>query len=94
MRLNVMVKTQNGFEIAEHDLQLRGPGEFYGTRQSGMPDFRLADLINDIEVIAVAREAAQEIIEADPTLEWPEHQALERGLQRFWGDKLNLVRVS
>ena len=93
-RLNVMVKTQNGFEIAEHDLQLRGPGEFYGTRQSGMPDFRLADLINDIDVIAVAREAAQEIIEADPTLEWPEHQALERGLQRFWGDKLNLVRVS
>ena len=43
-RLNVMVKTQNGFEIAEHDLQLRGPGEFYGTRQSGMPDFRLAEL--------------------------------------------------
>ena len=93
-RLNVMVKTQNGFEIAEHDLQLRGPGEFYGTRQSGMPDFRLADLINDIEVIAVAREAAQAIVEADPTLEWPQHQALERGLQRFWGDKLNLVRVS
>ncbi len=93
-RLNVMVKTQNGFEIAEHDLQLRGPGEFYGTRQSGMPDFRLANLIEDIDVIALAREAAQDVVQADPTLEWPEHQALERGLQRFWGDKLNLVRVS
>ncbi len=93
-RLNVMVKTQNGFEIAEHDLQLRGPGEFYGTRQSGMPDFRLANLIEDIDVISLAREAAQDVVQADPTLEWPEHQALERGLQRFWGDKLNLVRVS
>ena len=93
-RINVMCKTQNGFEIAEHDLQLRGPGEFYGTRQSGMPDFRLADLIEDIDVIAQAREAAMEVVEADPNLEWPEHGALERGLERFWGDKLELVRVS
>ena len=59
-----------------------------------MPDFRLANLVEDIDVIALAREAAQAVVEADPTLKWPEHQALERGLQRFWGDKLALVRVS
>ena len=94
MRINVMCQTQNGFEIAEHDLQLRGPGEFYGTRQSGMPDFRLADLIGDIDVIAQAREAALEVVDADPNLEWPQHEALERGLERFWGDKLDRVRVS
>ena len=90
----MLVRFVQGLVLAVLVSEGRGPGEFYGTRQSGMPDFRLADLINDIDVIAVAREAAQEIIEADPTLEWPEHQALERGLQRFWGDKLNLVRVS
>ncbi len=94
MRINVMCQTQNGFEIAEHDLQLRGPGEFYGTRQSGMPDFRLADLIGDIDVIAQAREAALEVVDADPNLEWPQHEALERGLKRFWGDKLKMLRVS
>lgn len=93
-RLGVMVKTQNGFEIAEHDLDLRGPGEFYGTRQSGMPDFRLANIVSDVDVIQLAREAAWEIVSADPHLEWDEHQVLVRALQRFWGEKLDLVRTS
>jgi ATP-dependent DNA helicase RecG len=93
-RIQVMTKTQNGFEIAEHDLNLRGPGEFYGTRQSGMPDFRLANLITDVDVIAEARAAAIEIVSADPHLEWDEHQPLKTALERFWGDKLELVRVS
>lgn len=93
-RIQVMTKTQNGFEIAEHDLQLRGPGEFYGTRQSGMPDFRLANIVSDVDVIQLAREAAWEIINADPHLEWEEHQPLLRALERFWGEKLDLVRTS
>ena len=93
-RIQVMTKTQNGFEIAEHDLNLRGPGEMYGTRQSGMPDFRLANLVTDGDAILEARAAANEIVEADPRLEWDEHVALNRGLERFWGDKLDLVRVS
>lgn len=93
-RIQVMTKTQNGFEIAEHDLNLRGPGEFYGTRQSGMPDFRLANLVTDVDVIQQAREAAWEIVNADPHLEWDEHAVLKRALERFWGDKLELVRVS
>jgi ATP-dependent DNA helicase RecG len=93
-RLQVMTKTQNGFEIAEHDLQLRGPGEFYGTRQSGMPDFRLANIVSDVDVIQLAREAAWEIISADPHLEWEEHRPLVNALERFWGEKLELVRTS
>jgi len=93
-RISVMTKTQNGFEIAEHDLNLRGPGEFYGTRQSGMPDFRLANIIRDVEIIAQARQAARQLLESDPHLSAPEYAPLHRGLKRFWGDKLNLVQVS
>ncbi|RYX81441.1 ATP-dependent DNA helicase RecG [bacterium] len=94
VRLNVMCQTQNGFEIAEEDLKLRGSGELYGTRQSGMPDFRIADLINDIEVIQTAREAAWDVVSEDPNLEDPEHAHLRNALQRFWGDKLSLVQTS
>lgn len=93
-RLGVMTKTQNGFEIAEHDLQLRGPGEFYGTRQSGLPDFRLANIISDVEIIQQAREAAFALVHADPHLQGEEHDALKRALRRFWGDKLSLIQVS
>ncbi|HEX8833173.1 MAG TPA: ATP-dependent DNA helicase RecG [Abditibacteriaceae bacterium] len=93
-RISVMTKTQNGFEIAEHDLQLRGPGEFYGTRQSGMPDFRLANIIRDVDTIALARDAAIELVKGDPHLEAPEHQALKHALRRFWGEKISLVQVS
>jgi ATP-dependent DNA helicase RecG len=93
-RLSVMTKTQNGFEIAEHDLQLRGPGEFYGTRQSGLPDFRIANIIRDVEVIQQAREAAFALVADDPHLEAPQHQALRSALLRFWGEKISLVQVS
>lgn len=93
-RIQVMTKTQNGFEIAEHDLNLRGPGEFYGTRQSGLPDFRLANIIRDVDVIQQAREAAFELVQHDPHLESEEHQILRRALLRFWGEKLDLVQVS
>jgi ATP-dependent DNA helicase RecG len=93
-RLQVMTKTQNGFEIAEHDLELRGPGEFYGTRQSGLPDFRLANIIHDVDIIQVAREAASELVQSDPHLQAPQHQKLRRAILRFWGDKLALVQVS
>jgi ATP-dependent DNA helicase RecG len=93
-RIKVMTKTQNGFEIAEHDLNLRGPGEFYGTRQSGMPDFRLANIIRDVDVIQQARDAAFELVRSDPHLEREEHRVLRDALHRFWGDKLSLVQVS
>ncbi len=94
IRLNVMCQTQNGFVIAEEDLKLRGSGELYGTRQSGIPDFRIADLINDIEVIQLARQAAIELVSEDPHLEAPHHGDLKAALHRFWGDKLSLVQTS
>jgi len=94
VRLKVMTKTQNGFEIAEHDLDLRGPGEFYGTRQSGMPDFRIANIIRDVEIIGQARATARALIATDPHLSGPQFAPLHRGMRRFWGDKLDLVRVS
>jgi ATP-dependent DNA helicase RecG len=93
-RLAVMTKTGNGFEIAEHDLELRGPGEFYGTRQSGLPDFRLANIIRDVEIIAQAREAAFALVQTDPHLQLPEHRVLAEALKRFWGEKLSLIQVS
>jgi ATP-dependent DNA helicase RecG len=93
-RLSVLTKTNDGFDIAESDLKLRGPGEFYGTRQSGLPDFRLANIIRDVDVIQQAREAATALVRADPHLEQPEHQVLVAALARFWGDKLRAVQVS
>jgi ATP-dependent DNA helicase RecG len=93
-RLQVMTKTTDGFLIAEQDLALRGPGEFYGTRQSGLPDFRLANIISDVDAIQVAREAAFELVQSDPHLQHPDHQKLKRAIHRFWGDKLALVQVS
>lgn len=76
VRLGVLEKTRSGFEIAEHDLKLRGPGDFFGTKQSGSPSFRLADLSRDAQLLEVARAEAQKIYKEDPKLEKPEHAAL------------------
>jgi ATP-dependent DNA helicase RecG len=79
-RLQVMTETQDGFKIAEEDLILRGPGEFLGTRQSGLPGFRLANLVRDVEVLTLARKAAFEVLERDPKLESPDNILLHRAL--------------
>jgi ATP-dependent DNA helicase RecG len=80
-RLRVMQEQSDGFTIAEEDLLLRGPGEFYGTRQHGLPDFRLARMARDVGVLEEAREAARWLIERDPVLERPEHAELRRHVQ-------------
>ena len=80
-RLQAMVETTDGFRISEIDLELRGPGEIGGTRQSGLPDFRHANIITDTEIIVDARTDAIEIVDRDPMLRKPEHQRLRRGLK-------------
>ena len=81
-RIRTMVGTTDGFKIAEADLRLRGPGMIDGTQQSGVLQMRIADLALDGKILAVARERARSILETDPALERPEHQALRRHLDR------------
>ncbi|MDR7514153.1 MAG: ATP-dependent DNA helicase RecG [Armatimonadota bacterium] len=83
-RIEALVETNDGFRIAQVDLELRGPGEFFGTRQHGLPEFRVADPIGDVALLERAREAAERILEEDPQLERPEHRVLrERLLRRY-----------
>jgi ATP-dependent DNA helicase RecG len=82
-RLKAMEKTNDGFILAEKDLQIRGPGEFFGRRQSGIPELRLASLM-DLEMLEIAREEAQTISKTDPYLELPEHELLQAKVEQFW----------
>lgn len=93
-RLAVMVESTDGFKIAEEDLAIRGPGEFIGTRQSGLPPFRVANLGRDIKILSKAREAAFKLIEEDPNLMKPEYDKLKDTLQARWAGKLELAMVS
>jgi ATP-dependent DNA helicase RecG len=92
-RLDVMVQHQDGFIIAERDLVLRGPGEFFGTRQSGLPELKVANLIRDAKVLEQARHEAFELLEQDPMLRHPEHIGLRQALYRRWKGKLELVTI-
>lgn len=84
-RLKTMCATTDGFKIAEKDLELRGPGEIEGTRQSGVLNFKLANLMDDRGVMELARNDAETLAESDPELEQPEHQALKQWLQMQQG---------
>ncbi len=79
-RLDTMCRTSDGFEIAEQDLKMRGPGDFFGSRQHGLPNMRIANLISDIAVLQQAKQAVDAIISRDPKLELPEHQHLSRAV--------------
>ncbi|MBX6379702.1 MAG: ATP-dependent DNA helicase RecG [Thermoflavifilum aggregans] len=81
-RIRVMTQTDNGFLIAEKDLQLRGPGDIEGTRQSGVMEFKLADVVKDTDLLMQAREAALRLVEQDPLLMQPENQCLQNWLQQ------------
>jgi len=74
-RLETMVETSDGFRIAEVDLEIRGPGEFFGTKQSGLPVFQIADLVQDVEIMEMARDDAMDLIRIDPHLRATEHTA-------------------
>jgi ATP-dependent DNA helicase RecG len=92
-RLKSMTRTTNGFDIAEMDLQLRGPGEFFGTRQHGLPEFKIADISQELEMLHRAKEDALEILAQDPRLLAPEHRALRAALIHQFGESLPLAQV-
>jgi ATP-dependent DNA helicase RecG len=92
-RLDTMVSVRDGFVIAERDLAARGPGEFLGTRQSGLPDLKVANLIRDVRLVELARREAFGVVERDPTLSAPEHAPLKAALKRTWGKRLALASI-
>ena len=92
-RLQVLVDTDDGFEIARADLRLRGMGDLFGERQSGLPMFRVADPIRDEELNVQARAAASAVMEKDPELKAPEHKALRKTLGQRYARALELFRV-
>jgi ATP-dependent DNA helicase RecG len=92
-RLQVLVDTDDGFEIARADLRLRGMGDLFGERQSGLPMFRVADPIRDEELNVKAREAASAVMEKDPELKAPEHKALRTTLGQRYSRAMELFRV-
>ena len=83
-RLKVLVDTADGFRIAEEDLKLRGPGDFFGRRQHGLPALRMADLNTDTRVLKEARDAAVALLSADPDLSRPEHRPLQEKVRRLF----------
>jgi len=92
-RLRVMEKTNDGFVVAEEDLAIRGPGEFLGTRQSGLPDFRVADIVRDARIVSAAKNEAVHLIETDPSLQRSDHLLLYEILMKKWRDRLSLAKT-
>jgi ATP-dependent DNA helicase RecG len=93
-RLEALVASTDGFVIAEEDLRIRGPGEFFGVRQWGAPEFRAANLLRDATLLDQARREAFALVAADPALARPEHRGLRAAMLRRWREKLALGSVS
>ncbi|WP_455378700.1 ATP-dependent DNA helicase RecG [Petrachloros mirabilis] len=93
-RLEALVRSNDGFVIAEEDLRIRGPGEFFGFRQWGMPEFRVANIVRDGDLLQQARLEAFSILKQDPLLSLPAHQGLKEAMLRKWEKKLELGSVS
>ena len=94
IRIRTMVDTGDGFEIAEVDLKLRGPGDLMGTRQSGDLELKIADLVKDGEILKVARIAAQEVFQKDKNLEMPEHKQIKSYLEEKHKKEISWDRIS
>lgn len=92
-RMRVMCDTSDGFELAEADLRMRGPGDFFGTRQSGLPALKIADLTQELEMLKVCRDDAQAILERDPDLREPGHRLLREEIVRRFGTQLGLASI-
>jgi ATP-dependent DNA helicase RecG len=92
-RLQTLTEHDDGFMIAERDLEIRGPGEFLGTRQSGLPELRVAHLIRDQRLLAEARREAFALVDTDPHLSEPAHKSLRQALMHRWQHKFELMHV-
>lgn len=92
-RLNAMCRTTDGFEIAQTDLLQRGPGEFFGTRQSGLPEMKLTDLTREMELLELCRDDARAILQTDPRLMGPEYRAVRNALVERFGASLPLAGI-
>ena len=86
-RLKTMEETNDGFKIAEADLKLRGPGDFLGTKQSGLPDFNVADIVEDQFLLALAKEKAHDVISSDPEMNHADHQSLKIQFEPYFKEK-------
>ncbi len=93
-RMATMVRTQDGFEIAEVDLELRGPGDIMGTQQSGILDLKIADLVKDNHLVVTTREKAREILQKDPNLELPENKIIRQKIISILKEKPNWSKIS
>lgn len=94
-RLEIMVRTNDGFEISEADLQLRGPGDMEGTQQSGIAfDLKIANIAKDGQILQLARDIANEILDKDPELSLTENYVLNRQLQKIFKKKINWSLIS
>ena len=89
-RNNIMVSTTDGFVIAEEDLKLRGPGEIFGTRQHGIPELGVADLVKNVDILNKVRVIAEDIIDRDPGLTEPENLELRDRIRMMFGDRISL----
>jgi ATP-dependent DNA helicase RecG len=94
LRMETMCRTNDGFEIAEVDMELRGPGDLMGTQQSGVPDLKMADLMRDREILTSARYIASRILEEDAELELPKHAILKTELKRVQSGRPDWSRIS
>lgn len=93
IRLQAMERTTDGFKIAEQDLELRGPGEFFGVRQSGLPEFRVGRLIRDASILMEARKEAFRLVDEDPDLQNPSYRLLRATLMERWKGRLELATI-
>jgi ATP-dependent DNA helicase RecG len=94
IRLQTMVKTNNGFEIAETDLKLRGPGDIFSTKQSGFPDLKYADIIHDSELISLTKNIAFDLINKDPSLDSPENSVIRKNLVKHYSNNLQYAKIA
>jgi ATP-dependent DNA helicase RecG len=94
IRLQTMIKTNDGFEIAETDLKLRGPGDIFSTKQSGFPDLKYADIVKDAELLGTAKKLAFDIINKDPSLESESNKVIRKNLIKHYSENLQYAKIA